>query len=63
MKHSYAPVHSTTDLLPKDLPFRRSARLRERAESLIVLAAMAGFWILVFTLNFFVGAYSTPMLR
>ncbi|HZZ65106.1 MAG TPA: hypothetical protein VFE17_06395 [Candidatus Baltobacteraceae bacterium] len=62
MKHPYAPAHST-EFLPKDLRFRRTARVRERAESLALLAAMAGFWIIVFTLNFFVGAFSTPMLR
>jgi len=63
VKQPYAQVHSTVDLLPKDLPLRRSARLRERAESLILLAVIASFWILVFTLNFFVGSYSTPMIR
>jgi hypothetical protein len=63
VKQHYGRVHSVVDLLPKDLPLRRSARLRERAESLALLGAIAAFWVLVFTLNFFVGAYSTPMIR
>ena len=62
MKHPHAKV-STLDLLPKDLPMRRSARLRERAESLMLLGGILVFWIFVFTLNFFVGQASTPMLR
>ncbi|HET7813590.1 MAG TPA: hypothetical protein VFL13_04390 [Candidatus Baltobacteraceae bacterium] len=59
MKH----LRSHADLLPKDLPMRRSARLRERAESIALLCGILGFWVLVFTLNFFVGQASTPMLR
>ena len=59
----YPESRSAVDLLRNDLPLRRNARLRERAESLILLAAIAGFWVLVLTLNFFVGEYSTPMIR
>ena len=54
---------SPVDLLRNDLPLRRSARLRERAESIFLLAMIAAFWIVVLTLNFFVGEYSTPMIR
>lgn len=53
----------TFDLLPKDLPFRKSARLRERAESIVLLVGIAVFWTIVFTLNFFVGQASTPLIR
>jgi hypothetical protein len=59
----YPEGRSAVDLLRDDLPLRRTARLRERAESLILLAVIAGFWVLVLTLNFFVGEYSTPMIR
>lgn len=59
MKH----FRAHTDLMPKDLPFRKSARLRERAESIALLGGILGFWVLVFTLNFFVGQASTPLLR
>jgi hypothetical protein len=51
------------ELLPKDLPLRRSARMRERAESIAILAGIAAFWMLVFTLNFLVGQSSTPLVR
>jgi hypothetical protein len=51
------------DLLPKDWQLRKSARLRERAESIAVLLAIAAFWAIVFALNFFVGQASQPMLR
>lgn len=51
------------DLLPKDWQLRRSARLRERAESIALLLAIAGFWVIVFTLNFFVGQSSQPLIR
>lgn len=60
---SYSQGRSAVDLLRNDLPLRRTARLRERAESLVLLAIIAGFWVLVLTLNFFVGQYSTPMIR
>ncbi len=63
MKHYYSRAHDSLDLLPKDLPLRHSARLRERAESLVLLGAIAAFWVLVFMLNFFVGQFSTPMIR
>ena len=53
----------TYDLLPKDFELRRSARLRERAESIALLSAMAAFWALVFGLNFLVGQASTPLIR
>lgn len=59
----YPEGRSAVDLLRNDLPLRRTARLRERAESLILLGIIAGFWVLVLTLNFFVGEYSTPMIR
>lgn len=59
----YPQTRSAAELLRNDLPLRRSARLRERAESLVLLAAIAAFWVLVLTLNFFVGQYSTPMIR
>ena len=61
MKHPRTAL--TFDLLPKDFELRKSARLRERAESIAVLSAMAAFWALVFTLNFFVGQASTPLIR
>jgi hypothetical protein len=60
VKHSRPLAY---DLLPKDLPLRRSARMRERAESIAILAAIGAFWVLVFTLNFFVGQSSTPLVR
>ena len=50
-------------LAGKDLPLRRNARLRERAESLILLAGIMAFWVFVFTLNFLVGQASTPLIR
>jgi hypothetical protein len=59
----YPEGRAAVDLLRNDLPLRRSARLRERAESLVLLGMMAGFWVLVLTLNFFVGEYSTPLIR
>lgn len=31
--------------------FRRSARLRERAQSLAILGAIAGFWVIVIALE------------
>lgn len=62
VKHSRFNT-GTLDLLPKDLPLRRSARLRERAESLALLCGILAFWTFVFTLNFFVGQFSTPMIR
>lgn len=62
MKH-VRPDLNTLDLMPKDLPMRRSARLRERAESVALLGGIAGFWMLVFVLNFLVGQASTPLLR
>jgi hypothetical protein len=61
VKHSRGPL--AVDLLPKDLPFRRTARMRERAESIAILAGIAAFWMIVFTLNFFVGQASTPLIR
>jgi hypothetical protein len=51
------------DFMPKDLPMRRTARLRERAESMVLLALIVCFWVFVFTLNFFVGQASTPLIR
>ena len=51
------------ELLPKDFELRKGARLRERAESIAILSAMGAFWLLVFTLNFFVGQASTPLIR
>jgi hypothetical protein len=51
------------EFLPKDLPFRKTARMRERAESIAVLAGIAAFWMVVFTLNFMVGQASTPLIR
>lgn len=54
---------TSLDLLPKDWRLRKSARLRERAESVIVLLAIAAFWLLVLALNFFVGQSSQPMIR
>lgn len=51
------------DLLPKDWRLRKSARLRERAESIVLLLVIAAFWVIVFTLNFFVGQSSQPMIR
>jgi hypothetical protein len=51
------------DLLPKDWQLRKTARLRERAESLVVLLAIAAFWVVVFTLNFLVGQASHPLIR
>lgn len=51
------------DLLPKDWQLRKSARLRERAESVMLLLAIAGFWVVVFALNFFVGQSSQPLIR
>lgn len=55
--------HSSLDLLPKDWRLRKSARLRERAESVALLLAIAAFWVIVFTLNFFVGQSSQPLIR
>jgi hypothetical protein len=55
--------HSAIDLLPKDWQLRKSARLRERAESIMVLLAIATFWVIVFALNFFVGQASQPLIR
>lgn len=51
------------DLLPKDWQLRKSGRLRERAESIALLLAIATFWVFVFTLNFFVGQSSQPLIR
>ncbi|MFN2449335.1 MAG: hypothetical protein ABR508_06010 [Candidatus Baltobacteraceae bacterium] len=53
----------TLDAVAKDLPMRRSARLRERAESLVLLGGIMAFWAFVYALNFAVGQASTPMLR
>ena len=61
MKHSRPGL--MLELLPKDFELRRGARLRERAESIAILSAMGAFWLLVFTLNFFVGQASTPLIR
>lgn len=58
MKH-----HPSFDLLPKDWQLRKSARLRERAESVALLLAILGFWVIVFALNFFVGQSSQPLIR
>ncbi len=58
MKHNPA-----VDLLPKDWRLRKTARLRERAESIVLLLAIAAFWVIVFTLNFFVGQSSQPLIR
>ena len=55
--------HVPFDLLPKDWQLRKSGRLRERAESIAVLLAIFAFWVIVFTLNFFVGQASTPLIR
>lgn len=55
--------HPSLDLLPKDWQLRKSARLRERAESICVLLAIATFWVIVFALNFFVGQASQPLIR
>ena len=55
--------HTTLDLLPKDWRLRKTARLRERAESIMLLLAIAAFWVIVFTLNFFVGQSSQPLIR
>lgn len=55
--------HSSVDLLPKDWQLRRSARLRERAESLALLLVIVAFWVIVFALNFFVGQSSQPLIR
>jgi hypothetical protein len=55
--------HPSIDLLPKDWQLRKSARLRERAESIALLLAIAFFWVIVFTLNFFVGQASQPLIR
>jgi hypothetical protein len=51
------------DLLPKDWQLRKTARLRERAESITILLAIATFWVIVFALNFFVGQSSQPLIR
>ncbi|HLI97072.1 MAG TPA: hypothetical protein VKT72_13470 [Candidatus Baltobacteraceae bacterium] len=51
------------DLLPKDWHIRKSGRLRERAESIVLLLAIGVFWLIVFTLNFFVGQSSQPLIR
>lgn len=51
------------DLLPKDWQLRKSGRLRERAESIALLLAIVAFWMIVFTLNFFVGQSSQPLIR
>ena len=61
MKHPRAIA--SYDLLPKDYELRQGARLRERAESIALLSAIAAFWVFVFTLNFFVGQFSTPLIR
>lgn len=58
MKH-----HPSLDLLPKDWRLRKTARLRERAESVMLLLAIAVFWVIVFTLNFLVGQSSQPLIR
>lgn len=58
MKHN-----PSLDLLPKDWQLRKSGRLRERAESLALLLAIATFWVIVFALNFFVGQSSQPLIR
>lgn len=63
MRHPRSRSPISLDLLPKDMPLRRSARLRERAESIALLVAIAVFWVFVFALNFLVGQYSTPMIR
>lgn len=63
MKHVHPRAHPALALLPKDLPLRRSARLRERAESIALLTGIGLFWVFVITLNFLVGQYSTPMIR
>lgn len=55
--------HPSLELLPKDWQLRKSARLRERAESIAILLAIAAFWVIVFTLNFFVGQSSQPLIR
>ena len=55
--------HPSLDLLPKDWQLRKSARLRERAESVALLLAIAAFWVIVFALNFFVGQSSQPLIR
>lgn len=51
------------DLLPKDFELRKNARLRERAESLVLLGVIAAFWVFVVALNYFVGQASTPLIR
>lgn len=61
VKHSRPNL--TYELLPKDFELRKGARLRERAESIALLSAIAAFWMLVFTLNFFVGQFATPLIR
>lgn len=61
MKHLESRL--AVDLLPKDLPLRKTARMRERAESIAILAGIAAFWVVVFTLNFMVGQASTPLIR
>lgn len=58
MKHD-----PSIDLLPKDWQLRKSGRLRERAESIALLLAIVAFWMIVFTLNFFVGQSSQPLIR
>lgn len=63
MRHPRSRSPLSLDLLPKDEPLRRGARLRERAESIALLVAIAVFWVFVFALNFLVGQYSTPMIR
>ena len=55
--------HPSLDLLPKDWQLRKSARLRERAESVALLLVIAAFWMIVFVLNFFVGQSSQPLIR
>ncbi len=61
VKHLYS--QTAVDLLPRDLPLRKSSRVRERAESIALLAGIAAFWVFVFVLNFFVGQFSTPLIR
>jgi hypothetical protein len=54
---------SQIEVLPKDLPMRRRVRVRERAESMCVLLAMAAFWVVVFVLNTLVGQAEHPLIR
>jgi hypothetical protein len=61
--NTFVKHHQTLDLLPKDYELRKSARLRERAESIGVLLAIGTFWAIVLVLNFLVGQSSQPMIR